>query len=97
MYIYFLEKSVIFCKSPEKFTERLQNHNDNFEFGPVQTCTHFVDLENVLQNESLVAKIGVDLADNEHSKMFNEMGSPKQELHPLFPLVYTKKSLRCSS
>ena len=40
-----------------------------FEFGAVQKNANLVDLEKCCKNEYLVAKIGVDTAENEPSKV----------------------------
>ena len=55
-----LEKSLRFCKSLQK--------SGNFAFGEVRKNAHFVDLEKILKNEYLVAKIGLDTAENEPQK-----------------------------
>ena len=48
--------------------ENLDNFLHNVEFRAVQTCANLVDLEKMLQNDYLVAKIGVDTAENEPRK-----------------------------
>ena len=51
----------------QKITKKMTKIYD--EFGAVQKNANLVDLEKLLQNEYLVAKIGVDRAENEPSKV----------------------------
>ena len=56
----------------QKFTEILQinfrKKSANFEFKAVQRYVYLVDLEKCFKNEYLVAKIGLDTAENEPSE-----------------------------
>ena len=40
-----------------------------FEFGAVQKCANIVDIREMLQDEYLDAKLGVDTDENETSKV----------------------------
>ena len=60
-----------FAKISKKITEILQifeKKSANFEFGAVQRYVYLVDLEKCLKFEYLVAKIGLDTAENEPSE-----------------------------
>ena len=65
-----LENSLNFCKI-------LKKKSANFEIWAVRRNDNLVDLEKCWKNEYLVAKIGVDTAENEPSKV-----SGGSEFHP---------------
>ena len=49
----------------------------------------------MLQNEYLVAKVGVDTAENEPSKSFSDMGDAKIAVTPVFQLSFAYSSTPC--
>ena len=62
------EKSRFLQKIQQSIENKIKTCED-FKFRAVQTCDNLVDFEKTLQNEYLDAKIGVDTAENEPSKV----------------------------
>ena len=53
----------------KKLQKNFDKNFSEFVFGAVQGCVNLVDLKKMLENAYLVAKIGVDTAENEPSKV----------------------------
>ena len=61
-----------------KITEFCENNakSENLEFRAVRRCVNLVDLEKMLKNDSLLAKIGFDTAENGPFLFFNLNPAP---------------------
>ena len=75
--------SATFAKISKNYRNfaKFRRKSVNFEFGAVQRYVYLVDLEKCLKNEYLVAKIGLDTAENEPSEKCG-FGSCYNNLRP---------------
>ena len=60
---------MIFAEIRTKIRKRLTTFCEYFELGAVRRCVNLVDLEKMLKNEYLIAKIGFDIEEDEPSKV----------------------------